>query len=424
MNKNSTTVKVASNTIYQVIGKAISMSITMLAVIIITRVYGREGYGAFSLMQSWPALFFMIVDFGVNAIAARELSKDFSKAEKYIGNILLMRIVFSLLIVLLLNIALTFFPYSQDLKVGIRLGLLLLLTQALFSTSNIVFQARLRYDSSVISYSIGYLVILAFVLIFSYLNLDIMWVNFGYVIGGIVTFVFTLKFLNKMGVYPRLSYDKDLWKYLFSSALPLGIMFILSQISFKEDAIMLSALRLPSSYGLNNTESVAVYALPYKVFEVLLVVPTFFMNSVYPILVRHMESSKEKLKDTFFKSLWFLVGSGLLVGLVSSIFAPFIIKFLGGLEFAQSIPVMRILVLPIVLFYLTSPVSWLIVTLGYQKFLPWVYLVGASFNMIANFIFIPKYSFYAASIITVLSELIILILLIFTARKSWKLKYA
>ncbi|MFC1700481.1 flippase [Patescibacteria group bacterium] len=424
MNKNSTSVKVASNTIYQIIGKGISMSITMLAVVIITRIYGREGYGAFSLMQSWPALFFMIVDFGVNAIAARELSKDFSKAEKYIGNILLMRIVFSLFIILLLNVALIFFPYSQGLNVGIRLGLFLLLTQALFSTSNIIFQVKLKYDYSVISYSLGYLVILALILILSYLKVDVLWVNFGYVIGGAVTFLMTFKFLRRMGISPKLSFDGDIWKYLFSSALPLGIMFILSQISFKEDAIMLSALRLPESYGLNNTESVAVYALPYKVFEVLLVLPTFFMNSVYPILVRHMEEGKEKLKRTFFNSLYFLVGSGVLVGLVGSVLAPFVINVLGGSEFSQSIPVMRLLVLPIVFFYLTSPISWLVVTLGYQKFLPWVYLAGATFNMVANFIFIPQYSFYAASIITVISELIILVLLIFTARKSWKLKYA
>jgi O-antigen/teichoic acid export membrane protein len=423
MNKNSTSVKVASNTIYQIIGKGISMSITMLAVIIITRVYGREGYGAFSLMQSWPALFFIIVDFGVNAIAARELSKDFSKAEKYIGNILLMRIIFSSLVILLLNIVLFFFPYSSELRVGIRLGLFLLLTQALFSTSNIIFQVKLKYDSSVISRLLGYIAILGLILILSYLRVDVMWVNFGYVIGGVITFFMTLKFLKKMGISPKLSFDRDLWKYLLGGALPLGIMFIFSQISFKEDAIMISALRLPESYGLNNTESVAVYALPYKAFEVFLVLPTFFMNSVYPVLVRHMEESKEKLKRTFLNSTRFLVGSGLLVGIIGAILAPFIINILGGLEFSQSILVMRILVLPIVLFYLTSPIAWLIVTLGYQKFLPWVYFVGAAFNMIANFIFIPQYSFYAASIITVLSELIILVLLIFTARKSWKLKY-
>ena len=105
--KSNTTTKIAANTIYQVIGKVISMSITMLAVIIITRTYGREDYGAFSLMQSWPALFFVIVDFGINAVAARELSKDWSKANKYLGNILVIRFLFSLLIVVLLSIVLS-----------------------------------------------------------------------------------------------------------------------------------------------------------------------------------------------------------------------------------------------------------------------------------------------------------------------------
>jgi len=99
-------------------------------------------------------------------------------------------------------------------------------------------------------------------------------------------------------------------------------------------------------------------------------------------------------------------------------------KILGGEEFYQSTGVLNILSGGLFIFYLTSPISWLIVTLGYQKYLPWIYFVSFSFNLIMNFIFIPKYSFYAASWITVLSELIVLILLIIFARKSWRLKYA
>jgi len=43
----------------------------MLAVAIIIRAYGKEGYGAFSLMQTFPALFFVIVDFGINAYCGK-----------------------------------------------------------------------------------------------------------------------------------------------------------------------------------------------------------------------------------------------------------------------------------------------------------------------------------------------------------------
>jgi O-antigen/teichoic acid export membrane protein len=424
MEKFSTTRKIAGNTIYQIVGKLISMSITMTAVFIITRTYGREGYGEFSLMQSWPALFFVIVDFGINAIATRELSKDWSKANKYFGNILMIRFVFSLFLILILSLSLNLFSYSVSLKNGIILGLFLLLTQALYSTTNIFFQVKLRYDYSTIAYTAGYIIIFILVLVLSYLKIGVAWVNFSYVVGGLITFLFSLYFANKLGITPDFAFDKRLWVYFFKSSLPIGIMFLFSQMSFKEDALMLSFLKLPKSYGLNNTESVAVYALPYKIFEVLLVVPTFFMNSVYPILVNHMLGGEEKLKKTFTKVIYFLIFSGLFVGLLGFIFSPLAIKILGGQEFSQSIGVLKILAGSVFIFYLTSPISWLIVTLGYQKYLPWIYFVSFSFNMISNFILIPRYSFFGASWVTVASEFIVLILLVLFARKSWKLKYA
>ena len=171
------------------------MSITILATILITRIYGREAYGQFSLMQGWPALMFIIVDFGFNAIATRELSQDFSKAGKYLGNILIMRITISLLFIAALGIALIIFPYSAGLKFGIRLCLFLILTQALFTTTNIIFQTKLRYDLSTISLISGYTVILILIVLFSFLKLSVVWVSFSYVLGGIVTFITSL-FLN------------------------------------------------------------------------------------------------------------------------------------------------------------------------------------------------------------------------------------
>jgi O-antigen/teichoic acid export membrane protein len=78
----------------------------------------------------------------------------------------------------------------------------------------------------------------------------------------------------------------------------------------------------------------------------------------------------------------------------------------------------------LIFYYLTQPISWLIVTLGKQKYLPWIYLVSAVFNVTANYLFIPQYSFYASAIITHLSEFLILILLTIAALRAWRLKYA
>ena len=97
---SSTSKKIAANTLYQLIGKVVSMSITILATIIVTRAYGREGFGEFSLMQNFPALFFIIVDFGINAIATREISQNWEKSVKYFANVLFLRVVMSFVFII------------------------------------------------------------------------------------------------------------------------------------------------------------------------------------------------------------------------------------------------------------------------------------------------------------------------------------
>lgn len=422
--KSTTAKKIASNTIYQIIGKVVTMSVTIFLTVLITRTYGREGYGEFNLMQAYPALFFIIVDFGFNAIATRELSADWKKANDYFANILAIRLLLSTLIVLFSALALYLFPYSPQLIFGIQLGLFVVIAQALYATTNIIFQVKLRYDYSTIGLITGYILVLLLSLYFAANGYTVMWINFTYVLGGLLTFFINLYFLRKFGLYFSLKFDKQLWKFLFIQSLPLGLMFVFSQINFRSDSLLLSVLPLPAKYGLNNTETVAVYGLPYKIFEVSLVLPTFFMNSVYPVFVRHMHEGPQRLKVTFINSMKALLLMGLLVGFLGYIFSPFAINILGGEEFAYSVDVLRILLFGITIFYLTQPLSWLVVTLGKQIYLPYIYLISAAVNLVLNIVLIPRFSFYASSYLTWFSELLILVMLIFAAGKAWKLKFA
>ncbi len=419
--KSNTVTSVFNNTFYQLIGKVVSMSITILATIIITRYYGRTGFGEFNLMQSIPALFFIIADFGFNAIAARELSKNYDLAQKYLGTILLLRVFVSIILMLLVGMSLVFFPYSPELKFGIYLSLFLILTQALYSTTNIIFQVKLRYDLSTIGYVIGSVVVLFLVLILSYFKASIVWVNFSYVVGGITTFLINIYFIKKyLSLNIKLSVDKMLLKTLFIQAMPLGLMFIFSQINFKADSILLSLMPLPKSYGHTNIDSVAIYGLPYKIFEVALVIPTFFMNSMYPIFVKHLLKGKVHLKTTFIKAILTLLIFGTFSFIIGYIFSPFAISILGGREFSESSTVLRILLIGLPIFFVTQPLAWLIVTLNKQKYLPGIYFISALFNFVSNIILIPKYSFYASAYLTWLSEIVILLFLVIFARKAWR----
>ena len=113
---NITTIKIAKNTVYQLVGKLITMSVTVLLTFLITRNYGAGGYGELSLMQGFPAIFFIVVDFGLNAISVREVSKDERGVFDYFMNVLFFRILFSVVFIIFLSIVIQFFPYSAGLK--------------------------------------------------------------------------------------------------------------------------------------------------------------------------------------------------------------------------------------------------------------------------------------------------------------------
>ena len=418
--KTKTAKTVASNTVYQLSGKIVSLSVTVLSTFIITRLYGRTGYGEFNLMQNIPALFFIIADFGLNAIAVKELSKNFAKAEAYFGSILTLRIILSLFLMLIAYFGLYFFPYSNELRHGISLGLLLIVTQSLYATSNVIFQVKHKYNESAIGYILGSLLILLLVSFFAINHAPIALVNFSYVLGGVLTFVVNFYFISKHIKLKNMTLDVLLMKRLFVLSLPLGLMFIFSQINFKIDTILLSTFELPSHFGYTNTDTVAIYGLPYKIFEVILVIPTFFMNAIFPVYVKHLEENKNKFKQTFVKSIGALFVLGCLAMLIGIAFSAFSIKLLGGDDFTHSITALRLLLIGLPVFFVTQPLSWLLIVLNKQKTLPYIYLVSAVVNLILNIAYIPKYSFYASAVLTWVSELLVLALLLYFSYTAWK----
>ena len=413
------------NTAAQLAAKFVSMSLTVFATILITRTFGKEGYGQFSLMQTLPALFYILVDFGLNTTALKRIGTEGKeKVQDYYQTVLCLRILLSLAFIAALNTITFFLPYSSFLKTGILVSSLLILTQALYSSTNLIFQQKQRYDLSSIGYVAGSVVTILLVVLFAKLGLDIRLLSFTYVLGGIATFLINARLLRNLGYKSSLNINGALARNILKASLPLGLMFFFSQINFKADTILISLLELPSTIGLTNVESVAIYSLPYKIFEVALVLPTFYMNAIYPIFVKKLQAGQNQLGTTFKKSLGYMLVLGLAVSGTLYVTSPLVVKILGGQEFTQSVEILKILSVGLFIFFLTQPISYLIVTLDKQRYLPAIYLVGAMFNVAANLVLIPKFSFYAAAYITWASEGLILLMLTFFAIKSWREHYA
>jgi O-antigen/teichoic acid export membrane protein len=421
---SQTVKKIASNTFYQLISKVITMTITFGLSIMISINYGSEGYGFFSILQSIPALFYIIAEFGLNAISAREISKKTKEIESVFSNILFLRLIISVLGVIACLI-LSFALYQDEqLRFGLALASLIIVSQSLIMSTNLIFQIKLKYDLSSLSNVIGYLLILFFSIYFINNSVDLAYINFLYVIGGFITLTINLILIYKRFIRVSFDFDKSYLKYMFAESWPLGLMFLFSQINFRADSILLSTLKIPENFG-SNLQAVGVYSFPYKIFEVLLVVPTFMMNSLYPILLDRYQKGEMEFKKFFNKALAMFLSVGLLVTFLGYLGIFIIEKYqivntYFNQDFINSPDILRILLLGLVFFFLSQPLAWVFVVKEKQIILPLFYFLAAVLNLFLNFVFIPQFGYFASSYITWLTELIILILLFLTAKiKKW-----
>ncbi len=404
--------KIAYNTAAQLVGKAATTITTLILTVLITRRFGPSGYGDFTVMMAYSALFYIIADFGLNAIALRDFTADESKISRYFKNLVGLRLVMSLALFSIGALALVFFPYSRFVKIGVLVGLLTIFTQALYSSTNAIFQTRMRYDLSVLASILGSATILglSFLSLRSFSEGGLLPIVGSYVVGGTVMVGVSLFFVRRLIGVIGIAKDSELWRYLFMAALPLGVTTIFTVVLQKADTLLLSVL--------SGSEAVGLYGASYKIFEFALVFPTFFVNSIYPIMVRRLGEGQEKLMETIKYSGLFLFAVSVIGSAVGYFLAPWMIRVVAGPEFFGSVRALRLLLLGLPVFYLSALFLWLLITLGKQRQIPFVYAAGAIVNVVLNLILIPRYSFHASAIITWTSELLILFLLIFFSRRA------
>jgi O-antigen/teichoic acid export membrane protein len=401
---SSKTKTVAINTVSQLAGKLVSGGITFAISLIIAHMFGSKGYGDFTKITTYVAVFYLFADFGINAIYLKNSATDSFKS------LISLRFIMAIIFMMLALAIMSFLPgnnidgYSGAVKIGIILFIPTILFQAFINTANAVFQKNLRYDLATVALVGGALISVILVYLSGQIfqpeiALPAMIVSMA--TGLFITAILAVGLSRKFNNW-SLNFSPLPLKELFFSSLPLGMTLISNVIYFRADSFILTLTR--------TTEEVGIYGFAYKLFEFILVFPTFFMNAVYPLMVRHNQNSiDQKLvynriikKSGIFLTLIAVISTGLIW-----IFAPWV--SLVRPEFVASILPLRILALGLPAFFLSSLTMWMLISVGKQSVLFLIYLVSMIFNIMMNLFFIPKFGYMAAAIITDVSELIVLV---------------
>lgn len=409
------TKKVAFNTLVQLFSKLITAATSVLVIVYLTRYLGVSGYGDYATIFAYLGIFGVFVDLGLFVTTVREISKYPDKENSILGNMLGLRIVVGVIIFTLAYIIALALPYSTLVKAGILIGAVAHFLMSLNQVPLSSFQARLTMQKAALADIVGRLVLLALVIWFISIQLGFLYIIAAVTISNLVVLGLNmLMFELQTPVWPL--FDFTIWKKLLITALPMGVVMILATIYFRVDTVMLSVMK--------GSFDVGIYGAPYKILEVFLAVPSIFMSSVLPIMTKTLTTDIERARTIFRRAFDFLSLASLPLIAGTVVLATPVMVLIAGSEFILSGLVLKILIFALGGAFLNSVMIYTIIAANQQKRLVVPYIFAVVFNIVANFLVIPHYSYFGAAATTVATELFVLIISMYIVGKYLKISPA
>jgi len=169
--------KIAYNVAISTVSKVLSTILALVAIGIITRYLGQDGFGNYATVLAFFSFFAALSDLGLYTISTREISREGADEEKIMGNMFTLRILSSLVVLVISPIIVYFFPYSPEVKYSIIIAAAAYVFSCAYQILNGVFQKNLAMDKVAISEFLGKALQVALIVIVVKMRWSFNWIG-------------------------------------------------------------------------------------------------------------------------------------------------------------------------------------------------------------------------------------------------------
>ena len=423
--------KLASNTLAQILSKVVTALIALFLIAILTRTLPIELFWAYNKIYNYFAILAFLADLWLYTLIIREIS-SWKNTQKVLWNSLSLRIWLGIIIciwALFFTLILPWFWWWVMFFWAFWIALFTIVS-LINSTFLAVMQAHMKMEYHFVSFVWGKIFHLLLIVLFSLwifsaeYHLDIRFVSlfFAWFLSVFFTTYLNYRYVKKI-TQVKLQFDKDYIKSLFWTSLPYGIALFLSVVYFRADILLLGFLESEREWNI----SIALYSLPMKIVEVLMVLWVFYLNSLLPKLTEYNKYQRyEKLYKLFVLSFKILLTFWILLYVLSLVFAKDMISLLAHNEYLDSnihnftsLDVFWLVFLILIFHFIALLYSYLLIASEKQSVLLKVQFFVTWVNIIWNILLIPYLSFYGAAIVTLVTQILLFLLLSFIVWKRF-----
>ncbi len=367
---------------------------------------GPENNGRYAFAVTVWFFLSAITEFGLGILVTREVSRNRAQANVYLTNSILLRMGLTLVSVVLLVSVIAFYSATGDMTADTMWAIILLWVSLfpnhLAGAFSVMFNAyeRFEYPTAVeISTALVSVALQIAVLLAGYGIVGLAAVS---IVTNLFTLVVMVYLVRRLLFKPHFAFDAQLARWMFFESYPLMMNNLLANLFFKIDVFLL----LP----LTNATILGYYNAAYKFVNALNFIPSKFTLAIFPMLSRYAASSSDAMRRALVVSVKLLIWIAIPITVATEFIAPqLILIFAGAAYLPDSGIALQWLIWFLPFSFINSVVHYVLIALNEQRFLTRAFLIGVVFNVGANVIAIPPLTYRGAALVTVLSELALLI---------------
>ncbi|WP_440947235.1 flippase [Methanosarcina sp. T3] len=401
---------IAKNTFFLILAKVVGMILGLSYVMYVARYLGADRYGVLSFALSFTAISSIILDLGFGILTAREVSRDRSLGNRYLGNILPVKFIVSIIVFGLVFNALNLMNIPQETKLVIYL----ILIYTILTSYNSLFQSIFQAFQEMKYISIGQILNNLFMfiggMILIYNKSDVVEFALLYSVVSFVVLGYSSFYCFRKFIKPTLSVDIKFLKKIAPEALPFSATIMISVLFFHTDIVMLSAIK--------GNEITGLYDSACKIILVIVSFAEVFIYAIFPAASELFLSSKNSLELLLEKSSKYLCILGFPAAFGIILLSNEIIRLIYGDGFIEASKVLQILGLYLPFRFISHATGWTLASINREPLRTLSAAISIGINIMLNLILIPKYDMVGAGIATVISQLVL-----FTLYRHFVSKY-
>ena len=397
------------------VGRVATLGLQLLAFALVAAHLGPAGVGAYTFALAFYSLFAYVTNFGVRAIAMRDITQQPDRERELVTNLFYLRLLMGALGYGALVVVLALGGYSSvERQAGLVAGVLLVVLA--LESFQVILEVRLRMGWVSIAGVVQGVVLAGGTLAVAAAGGGVVAFLWVFVASNVANFAIVgtvaLRQSGRLHWRPR----PVIWWSLAKAAVLLGLAQLCITLYYRLDLLILAAIK--------PEDDVGQYGAAYRVFETFVVVPSLAMTVLTPVIAASVVAGRDVLQRRYGHLLHLIAILSFPVAVAGLLTASRVFPAVPGFaEFGGAGDALAILSLAAPCIFFGTALSAVLVAGHQQGRLLGVSFAGLVLNVALNVALIPPFSYRGAAVATAVTELVVVTGLVLSIRRhlsvSW-----